>query len=103
MFKSFYVHQHHNNKCDKRDNAPRGFTLSVQQDPNQARNVLVQGAWCSNKDNFSRKIGRDTAGKAEVKSINKRELPKLLAQMAHVCGFNEVVDHDFYYVWRYVI
>lgn len=102
MFKPFYVHQHSNAKYAKRDNTPRGFTLYVQQDPNEPHNVIVQGAWCSNKDNFCRRIGRNTANFAEEKSINKRDLPKLLTAMMHACQF-EAVDQDFYYVWRYVI
>ncbi len=102
MFKPFFIHKHHGAK--KLSNRhPRGFTLYIEQDPVNARNVVCSGAFCSPKDQFVKKDGRSHAAQASTKTINKRDLPKLLNAMSLVSGFNENVERDWFYVLKYVV
>ena len=103
MFKPFYIHEHHQpGKLTGR--TPRGFTLKVSPDPLDHHNIIVSGAWCSNKDEFNKKTGRSQADIAEQKTINKRTLPGLVAQMQNVMhGYPNHLPRDNYYLLKYVI
>jgi len=104
VFKPFYIHEHHQpGKLSGR--TPRGFTLRVSPDPENNRNVLVQGAWCSNKDEFNKRTGRSLADIAESKSINKRVLPRLVTQMQQVVypGTTWAQERDHYYLLKFVV
>ena len=103
MFKPFYVHEHHQpGKLSGR--TPRGFTLKVSPDLDDPRAVIVQGAWCSNKDEFNKKTGRSLADIAESKSINKRKLPVLLAHMSSlVFTPSEYHESEYYYILKFVV
>ena len=100
MFKPFYVH--HTKGPQKMSNRyPRGFTLQVSPSENP-RMVQVRGAFCSPKDQFSKKQGRSFAAVAEMREINKRKLPMLLASMCEACG-QEYYEEQWYYVLKYVV
>lgn len=103
MFKPFYVHENVGpGKLSGR--SPRGFTLKVSPDPDNTRHVIAQGTWCSNKDEFCKRVGRANADAAEAKSINKRQLPELAAQMANVVyASNEWHKGSYYYLLNYVV
>ena len=104
MFKSFYIHAHVGSKKLPKHSKPRGFTLRVDHDPKNERHCLVRGSWCSAEDHFSRKTGRTTADVAEIKSINKRDLPVLLSAMhSKIAADNKPTDRDYYYVLKYVV
>jgi hypothetical protein len=101
-FKPFYIHENRGpGKLTGR--SPRGFTLKVSPDPDNQRNVVVQGAWCSHKDEFVKKTGRLTADVAESKSINKRELPNLLSSMQNTLHPFSTVPGMYNYVLKYVV
>lgn len=102
-FKPFYIHENRGpGKMTGR--SPRGFTLKVSPDPENQRNVLVQGAWCSHKDEFVKKTGRTTADAAESKSINKRDVPELLGAMSdQMWGGLGQSARSYYYVLKYVV
>jgi len=103
VFKPFYVHEHHQpGKLSGRQ--PRGFTLKVSPDQANSRNVLVSGAWCSNKDEFNKRTGRVLADVAESKSINKRTLPRLLAEMSNVVHVSRHYHESaYYYILKFVV
>lgn len=103
MFKPFYVHENVGpGKLSGR--SPRGFTLKVSPDPDNTRHVIVQGTWCSNKDEFCKRVGRANADAAEAKSINKRQLPELAARMAGVVRPDLAYGEGYYYyLLKYVV
>lgn len=113
MFKPFFVHRHTNRKFHKRDHRPRGFTLYVQPDPENYRNCVISGTWCSKDDNFCRSVGRNNALNAEQKVINKRDLPKIVDRMAQECALDYYersskqaaaahVRENFEYLYKYL-
>ena len=92
MFKPFYIHRHHPPGKMPNRNA-RGFTALIspcvieQFDPESGekigervdhRQVNVQVAFCSPKDQFVKELGRQFAMSAKIETINKRELPELM-------------------------
>lgn len=100
MFKPFFVHRHHRDpNFLKRYKRPRGFTLYVQPKLDDYKMCIISGTWCSNADNFCRKIGRDNAIKAEQHVINKRDLPKWVSRMATECGMGGEYDE---YLYKYL-
>lgn len=103
MFKPFYIHEHRGpGKVSGR--SPRGFTLKVSPDPNNESHVNVQGTWCSHKDQFCKREGHKFADAAELVSLNKRNLPSLVADMTNTV-YNETIytEHNYYYLLKYVI
>jgi hypothetical protein len=105
-FKPFFVHYFRSSVKGynaKERSKPRGFTLYVQPDPTNLRQVRVSGAWCSNKDQFCKKTGRELAVKAEIKSINARKLPDFLVRMQGECKDNEHWPISYDYILRYVV
>jgi hypothetical protein len=99
--RKFYVH-HNYGSGHLNSRFARGFTVLVQPDPDNPRNALVQGAWCSPKDNFCKKTGRSQAEKANVLSINKRKVPDLLVKMSQKTYFH-VGDGAFDYLFKYML
>jgi len=79
MFKPFFVHEHRQpGKMSNR--GPRGFTVFVGPDQHIKGNVLVSTAWCSPKDQFIKKVGREHAANSYPISMKAHMLPK------HVSG-----------------
>lgn len=105
MFKSFYVHEQ-NLQRNRNKHNPRGFTVKVSPDPDNSRNCIIQGTWCSGKDQFIKSEGRKYAEAAEKVIINKRDLPNWLARM-----YEEIIPVDkypqrervYYYLLKYVV
>jgi hypothetical protein len=100
MFNTFYVHKNRGpGKLPNRE--PRGFTLMVAPHANE-RLVECRGAFCSPKDQFSKKEGRLRAKWAKAKLIKKRELPHLLYAMDAVAK-GDTTEKDWLYVLKYVV
>lgn len=98
--KPFYVHRHWQGKLANRH--PRGFTAYVTEDPENPHNAVVQATFCHPMDQFCKRIGREMAALTEKKPIRKKDLPRLLGALCEVCNFDED-EHNFYYVWKYVV
>lgn len=102
-FKPFYVHENSGpGKITGR--SPRGFTIKVSPNGDDPRSVVVQGAWCSHKDEFNKKTGRSQADIAESKVINKRKIPHLVATMVNlVYASKHFHESNYYYLYKYVL
>lgn len=105
-FKPFFVH--FNRPVTKLDNSrlrhsPRGFTAYIT--PLDERNLNIQGTWCASLDEFRKAEGRSLAEKSDIKTINKRDLPRIMAGMANHCyGHNEGYKEAHYlYLLKYVV
>ena len=82
-----------------------GFTAKVEPTDNP-RTVKVAVAFCSKKDHFCKKTGRDVVEQHTFTEINKRTLPDWLArQQEHVLGHEQMLytQHMYYYVLKYVV
>jgi hypothetical protein len=101
MFKPFYIHRFHRpGKLPSR--VSRGFTALITPIEGDLNKVKVQGTFCSHKDQFSRKLGREQAARNEAVEINKRELPRFLAACNSALGV-EYTESQFYYTLKYVV
>lgn len=101
MFKPFYIHRFREpGKLPNR--VPRAFTAMVSPSDDPAK-VKIQATFCSPKDQFCRKDGRKYAAEASVVELNKRELPRMMAALAHVCEFQQDKEQDWYYVLKYIV
>lgn len=104
--KTFFVH--HNRKVFKTDNShrrhqPKGMTICVSEHPDP-RQVNVQITFCSNKDEYSKRAGRDAAQAAPKEPINKRALPFVVSTAAnHVEGHALTWDQQYYYLYKYLM
>jgi hypothetical protein len=107
-FKPFFIHfsravtKHDTNM---RRSKPRGFTAYIQPSI-LPRNVQVGVSFCASADEFTKRIGRELAARAEILACNPRELPTLLAQCANSCGLyaeEKYSEFDYLYVLKYVI
>lgn len=101
MFKPFFVHQYHQSgKMPNRH--PRGFTVFVSPDQHVKGNVLVHTAWCSPKDEFNKKKGREAAMNTWPVSMSPKAVPKhVSACMDTTFGTNQPTDEqDFYYLFK---
>lgn len=78
----------------------RGFTVHVQPDPNNVRNVIVRVAVCSKKDAFCKRLGRVEALAAEPQIIPARKLDKFLSDL-HVKHMHML--HDFMYLYKFMV
>jgi 1,4-dihydroxy-2-naphthoyl-CoA synthase len=58
-----------------------GATVLVTGDTDKVGTVDVQTAFCSKKDNYCRKTGRDTAKAAPVETVPLRDLSRKLAEI----------------------
>jgi hypothetical protein len=103
MFKPFFVHRFREpGKLPNR--TPRAFTAMVSPHPTDSNKLEVRGTFCSPKDQFCRKTGRKFAADATPLTINKRELPHLLASLAEVCDFKEdSKQSNWYYTLKYIV
>ena len=100
-FKPFYVHRYSApGKLPNRE--PRAFTALISPKKDDHTSVLVQVTFCNPKDQFCKRIGREMAALTEKKPTRKKDLPRLLGALCEVCNFDED-EHNFYYVWKYVV
>lgn len=84
MFKPFFVHINPHAPGKRTNKHPRGATMYVSPSEDE-RICQVQVALCSPKDEFNKKIGRETAMKAGIKIVNRRMVPKLAKRLAGEC------------------
>lgn len=99
MFKPFFVHQYREpGKLPNR--SPRGFTVWVTPDQHIKGNILVNTAWCSPKDEFSKKKGREQAMNSWPISMRPQQLPVHLVNcFSNVWGYPNQ-EKDFYYLFK---
>lgn len=96
MFKPFYVH--YNRGPGKLPNrTPRGFTALVSPHPDHAHLAVMQGTFCSPKDEFNKKEGRSRAVVATMMEVKRREVPRMLSAMENV-----VYGTDIDKAWSYM-
>jgi hypothetical protein len=116
MFKPFFIHRHHPaGKMPNRN--PRGFTalispvVGINSDFGDERNIAdmrfvqMQVVFCSPKDQFVKKEGRRLAAEAHIESINKRDVPRMLAALSVLTKHNEfeTQETDWYWVLKHLI
>jgi hypothetical protein len=106
MFKPFFYHYNRGpGKLSNRE--PRGFTAHFKPMDMSQRHVWMSVAWCSPKDEFNKKVGRETAMNKDYKLVPIREVPGLLAGAENICRNNNVFDHVeekfFYWIYRYFL
>lgn len=101
MFKPFYIHRYHQ-PGKLRSKVSRGFTALVSPVEGDSNKVKVQGTFCSHKDQFSRKLGREQAARNEAVEISKRDLPRLLGVLNQELGLGNR-EEPFYYTLKYVV
>ena len=114
MFKPFYIHRHHPaGKMPNRN--PRGFTALISPaivdgGPDgdnyvEDRFVNMQVVFCSPKDQFVKKEGRRLAAEAHIETINKRDVPRMLAALSALTKHNEFESQetDWYWVLKHLI
>ena len=103
--KPFYIHFQRPVSKDAHGalkHKPRGFTALIKENPDDARTVLMQVTFCSTRDQFCKKTGRQEADLAKTEAINKRRVPELLNACVGACqGITEPNHYD--YVWKYML
>jgi len=100
MFKPFFVHEHKQpGKMSNR--GPRGFTVFVGPDQHIKGNVLVATAWCSPKDQFVKKVGREQAANSYPISMKAHMLPKHVSECQRTL-YPEMLsgEHQFFYLFK---
>ncbi len=81
-----------------------GATVLVIGDTEQPHQVDVQTVFCSRKDMFCRKTGRDLSAKAPLKIVPLRYLPNELAHIEDtVHGYALDNSNDFLFAMRYFL
>jgi len=80
-FKPFFIHKLFQQPGETKRRARRGMTVYVQPGDTW-REIKVQHAFCSIKDSFCKKFGREQALKRDPVILNTRELPDYLATLA---------------------
>ena len=102
-FKPFYVHRYlAPGKLPNRN--PRAFTAKISEHAFKPDMVIMQATFCSPKDQFCKKLGREYAARAEIVEVKKRDIPRWLAALAEVCAFNRGrTPEEWYYVYKYVV
>jgi len=100
-FRPFFIHGF-NQPGPLSSRCARGFTLLVSPNPDDSRQVRVQGTWCSPKDQFTKKLGRSYATNAQPEVLNKRNLPRLVVDSYAACGL-ETTEQDQLYLLKYVV
>ena len=99
MFKPFFVHFNKSKHGDARwMRYPRGFTAYVKSTENP-REISVQLIYCSPKDQFCKKTGRELVMKKEPILMNPRSLQKLLELAAEQCNSWT----RFEYLYKYMV
>lgn len=109
MFKPFYIHINLTSQWSKEDlkKLPfRGVTAYISP-ADDSKECNVQATFCSRKDPFNKKLGREAAMKAESKAINKRRVPAILAALEgasfgekDVGQYAHEHQHEYDYVLR---
>lgn len=81
-----------------------GATVLVVGDTEMPAQVDIQVAFCSRKDMYCKKIGRDLANKAPLKIVPLRYLPNELARIEdNVYGFELDNANDYLFSVRYFL
>ena len=102
MFKPFYVHFHREPGFVPNHYA-RGFTILVTPDRvDPATMCRVQVAFCSPKDQFNKKEGRETAKLHAEQLIQKRRLPQFVSEQADHVFPNWMLERDYQYLYKYL-
>ena len=103
-FKPFYIHFNRQRRKDDHGHArhsPRGFTAFIEPG-DTSREVKVRIAFCSYKDEFNKKVGREQAHAKDAQVINTRDLPKVLAgARAMSDGLVDMYMNGTYYIGEY--
>ena len=102
-FKPFFVHKFHKpgEGFKKKD---RGFTAYIQPNPDNNREVFMQVSFCSYRDAFCKKIGREEALKTAREPINTRMVPNYIAMLEAYCGLVETMnERDHYFLYKYML
>ena len=85
---------------------PRGFTALISP-TNSHRFVHMQVVFCSTKDQFVKKEGRRLAAEAHIETINKRDVPRMLAALStltkHAPYDIETTENEWYWVLKHLI
>lgn len=81
-----------------------GATVLVVGDTEMPAQVDLQVAFCSRKDMFCKKIGRDLSNKSPLKIVPLRYLPNELARIEdNVHGYELDNANDFLFALRYFL
>lgn len=106
MFKPFFVH--FNRPVRRTDSSrlrhmPRGFTIKVSPG-DEPRTVKVQTSFCSARDEFVKKQGREFAETAPINIINPRDLPRFVMDASNQCHVRQrASDYNYLYLLKYVV
>jgi hypothetical protein len=90
--KPFFVHGHHVPRRNHPCWHPKGFTAYVSFGSTDDK-VKLSATFCSPKDNFSKKLGRENALVAEVVEVNKSDIPRIMAALAGHCRLPNQYDY----------
>ena len=99
-FKPFFIHRHHA-PGHLPNRSPRGFTALISPAINtdqigvNDRMVNMQVTFCSPKDQFVKKEGRRLAALAKIETLNKRDVPRMLAALSKVTHHNYGDEFDY--------
>ena len=104
--KDFFIHK--NKGPGKMPNrAPRGFTAHVCEDHIEHNKVKLSIAFCSPKDEFNKKLGRENAIAKEHKVVKKRDIPYLIAAAWAICLEDEqnmpYYVRNYYYLYKFML
>ena len=101
-FKSFFVHINSGLTGKLPNRKSRGATIHVSPAP--SGKALVRASFCSPKDEFHKKIGREKALLDEGIEVSLREVPRLMALYANgVVGAEYVTESYFYYTLKRMV
>lgn len=102
--KDFFVHRYHN-PGKVPHSVSRGFTAHIKEYPADHNQVYMSVAFCNPKDEFNKKIGRQTAMNGTYEIIKKRDVPRMLAACyTTMYRMSENIREDnFYYVFKYIV
>jgi len=103
MFKPFFVHLNPYPPGKLGGKHPRGATIYVSPDPDNAQNAIMQATFCNPKDQFCKKEGRSQAMQGTKVSFNKRKIPEMVGKVAMVVHHEESLPfftHYYNYLLR---
>lgn len=105
MFKPFFIHRHNGARGFNaiQRSLPWAFTAKVEPCKEDPRKVLVGVAFCSQKDQFCKAIGRAEAEQQSFNRINIRHLPKYLAEQDAKLFGGGHGEISYNYVLKYVV
>lgn len=107
MFKPFFFH--YNKAPGKLPNkVPRGFTVHFKPSDVSQRHVWMSVAWCNPKDEFNKKIGRETALQKDYKLVLIRMVPGLIVGCVDTCNADlpwhlEGQEPNYYWIYKYFL